>query len=109
MRARRPPLAAGLGRSGTVIDNGVFSRRIEDEAVKEEICQMRATLDSLNRESIDARKKLRAAELESYQKDKLLQELLTGANFAKGVPGEAIDQIREDVQSMLHIKRRIQD
>mmetsp|Transcript_56531 Transcript_56531/g.183753 ORF Transcript_56531/g.183753 Transcript_56531/m.183753 type:complete len:722 (-) Transcript_56531:197-2362(-) len=105
MMSRRPPPMAPLGRVCVTTQKAEEGLRGGDEeSLREELQRLRATVIALRREEADAREKLMQSEAESYQKDKLLQEMLASAKGGNGVPGEALDQLREDLQLVLHVK-----
>eukprot|EP00418_Pyrodinium_bahamense_P062073 CAMPEP_0179095660 /NCGR_PEP_ID=MMETSP0796-20121207/43933_1 /TAXON_ID=73915 /ORGANISM="Pyrodinium bahamense, Strain pbaha01" /LENGTH=285 /DNA_ID=CAMNT_0020793355 /DNA_START=110 /DNA_END=965 /DNA_ORIENTATION=- len=83
--------------------------QMDEEALRDEHARLRAWVDGLQRDGAEARERLKAAERDSGRKDKLLQEMLAAATTARGVPGEALDQIRDDVQVMMNIKRSMQE
>lgn len=107
LRGKRPTTVGmpELGRGGG--DDRLH--RADEESLREEQARLRTQLAALRREGAEAKERLRAAERDSARKDKLLQELLAAAKCGTGVPAEALDQLREDLQALLQVKRRSQD
>lgn len=98
-----------MGRDSFVANSDDRHRRLDEESMKEELVQLKNQLVLVRREGKEVRERLRVAEKESLKKDKLLQELLATAKSGNGVPGEALDQLREDVQALLQAKRKAQE
>eukprot|EP00929_Paragymnodinium_shiwhaense_P116924 TRINITY_DN8697_c0_g1_i1.p1 TRINITY_DN8697_c0_g1~~TRINITY_DN8697_c0_g1_i1.p1 ORF type:complete len:818 (+),score=251.87 TRINITY_DN8697_c0_g1_i1:107-2560(+) len=111
LRSRRPPSGIGqaLGRACAVSSSSVGGERTrlhDEESQREEHIRLSKSVGALKRESNEVREKLRQADRESFRKDQLLQELLATTRTAPGVPGEALDHLREDLQALLQFKRR---
>lgn len=109
---RRPPTVPGYVRTNTCIDG--HERREsgfhkDEEAVQEENRHLRTSVQALRRENRDVRERLQQAEHENVRRDQTLVELLSKVRLGVGVPGEALDAVRDDLQAMLHFKRRAQD
>mmetsp|Transcript_88079 Transcript_88079/g.161558 ORF Transcript_88079/g.161558 Transcript_88079/m.161558 type:complete len:799 (+) Transcript_88079:33-2429(+) len=113
LRTRRPPGAPPLGRSGTVINGhdprGSAVQRADEESLLEEEGHLRRQVATLRKESAEVKERLKMGERESLRKDKLLQELLTTTQSSSSVRGEALDEVREDIQALLQFKRRAQE
>mmetsp|Transcript_49334 Transcript_49334/g.127262 ORF Transcript_49334/g.127262 Transcript_49334/m.127262 type:complete len:731 (-) Transcript_49334:91-2283(-) len=108
---RRPPTnpSSNVGRLGTVINSELQDAAPDEETLREENSHLRAVLVALRREGSDMRERLTNAEEKSNSKDKRLQELLTCAKGGSGVSGEVLDQLREDLQLLLQVKKRNQE
>mmetsp|Transcript_6145 Transcript_6145/g.10656 ORF Transcript_6145/g.10656 Transcript_6145/m.10656 type:complete len:310 (+) Transcript_6145:71-1000(+) len=117
-RPRRPPSATPLGRAGTVVDAmdrgamgsshaQMYGPPQDEESLQEEHSYLRNHQNALKKENKSLREQVRGAERESAKKDKFLQELLAATKRAPGVPGEALDQLREDFQQVLLFKRKV--
>jgi len=109
---RQPPTPVkdvSIGRGGTSQTGDDQFRRADEESVREEHSHLRAGVANLRREGAEARERLRAADRKLATADKLLQDLLASATGASGVPGEALDQLREDLQALLQVKKRAQE
>lgn len=84
-------------------------QRADEEALREEHGRLRALVVELRGESQEVKEKIKTAENVSIRKDRLLQEFLATTKGGNAVPGEMLDQAREDLQGLLQFKRQAQE
>lgn len=97
-----------LGRAGTNI-SGSDRAHADEETLQEEHRHLRKWVAKLRTENDDLKEKIRKGDLIAMEQDKQLQELLASAQGGAGLPGEALDQLREDLQALLQFRRKGHD